>query len=95
MATTHQVLGTDEIMERYRLVDRRTARRIMDEAGAFKLAGRILVRLEDLLNYEDALRAERRKRAAGPIPDRRPARRRSRRDLEAGWWREPGESRPS
>lgn len=86
------LLTADDVAERYRLGDRRAARRIIDEAGGFKVAGRLLVRLADLEAYEDRLRAKR----AGvttPAPSARtasaPRRKTTRKqpELEAEWWR--------
>ncbi len=80
-------------MARYRLRDRRVARGVMDQAGAFLVAGRLLVCEADLLTYEELLRAERRAVSArAPDPTAPPRGRRSRRPLHQtpllpGWWR--------
>lgn len=60
-----EVLDVVDVMTRYGLRDRRAARRLMDEAGAFMVGGRLLLRREDLLAYEEALRAARRPAARG------------------------------
>ena len=94
-AHSERLLGVSEVMARYRLRDRRTARGLMDAAGAFVVARRLLVREADLLAYEDALRAARRSgpRSADP-PRRRQAGRRPTptpprpEPLPPGWWRE-------
>lgn len=57
--TRHDVLDVGVVMARYGLRDRRAARRVMEEAGAFLLAGRLRVRLEDLVAHEDRLKADR------------------------------------
>lgn len=46
------VLRVIEVMERYGMKDQRTARRLMNEAGAFKVGGRLVVREDDLGAYE-------------------------------------------
>jgi len=81
----------------YGLRDPRAARRLMDEAGAFIVGGRLLVREDDLVAHEDRLRHERkagqtpagttrrahpRRAAAGPAARRAEP-------LPPGWWREP------
>jgi hypothetical protein len=90
-----RLLGTDEVMARYGLRDRRTARGVMDAAGAFVIGRRLLVREADLVAYEDTLRAARRRRArTGDSPPGRQDGRRhtptpSRTEpLAPGWWRE-------
>ena len=44
-----EVLDVVDVMARYGLRDRRAARRLMDEAGAFMVGGRLVLRREDLL----------------------------------------------
>lgn len=46
------VLRVDEVMARYGVKDERTARRVMNEAGAFKVGGRLVVREDDLGAWE-------------------------------------------
>jgi hypothetical protein len=95
-----EVVGVEEVMRRYGLRDRRAARRLMDEAGAFIVGGRLVIRRADLLAHEEALRAARRapveatRRPAGSTP----ARRRGKgtpppsAPLRPGWWRtDPGD----
>ena len=88
-----RLLGVSEVMARYGLRDRRTARGVMDAAGAFVVARRLLVSEADLAAYEDTLRAERRHRRPAvdaprgghtgrrALPNRPGA-------LAPGWWRE-------
>jgi hypothetical protein len=45
-------LTVADVLTRYQLRDRRSARRIMDEAGSFKVAGRLLVSEADLETWE-------------------------------------------
>ncbi len=80
------------VMARYRLKDPRTARRVMRQAGAIKVARRLLVTHADLLVYE----ADRRRELASDapvvrLPTSKPAPRRSAapvdEPLAPGWWR--------
>lgn len=89
-----EVLNVADVMARYGLRDRRAARRLMDEAGAFVVGGRLVLRREDLVAHEEALRAARRPGDAsrGAIQPKasspRPRALRSRREpLRSGWWR--------
>ena len=59
MDATPSTLTVDDVLTRYHLKDRRVARRLMDEAGAFLVGGRLLVREEDLRAHEEHLRADR------------------------------------
>jgi hypothetical protein len=84
-------------MARYALRDRRSARRLMSEAGGFMVAGRLVVRVDDLAAWERAQAAGRRPSAEAP-----PAALRARRGgdrarstsgterapLAPGWWRD-------
>ncbi len=95
IAHSERLLGVGEVMERYRLRDRRTARAVMDAAGAFVVARRLYVRESDLVAHEDALRTARRRsprltdlppgHRAGRRPTPPPARPEP---LPPGWWRE-------
>lgn len=81
-----------EVMERYGLRDRRSARALMDRAGAILAAGRLLVRADDLDAWERAQKDARRPQEA-PEAVARVSTRRSRRTprsapLAPGWWRE-------
>ena len=92
-----EVLDVVDVMTRYGLRDRRAARRLMDEAGAFMVGGRLVLRREDLLAYEEALRAARRPAAHSEAggssghPRPRPRGRRAgpptTEPLRPGWWR--------
>lgn len=92
--TLPPVLDVTAVMARYGLRDRRAARRLIDEAGGFYIAGRLVVRLDDLDAHELALRDARRAPADAvvPAPPRRPSgsgssRRRRDEQLRPGWWR--------
>lgn len=94
-ATLTELLGVEDVMARYQLRDRRSARRVMDEAGAFLVGGRLLVRSDELLAHEERLRRERHG-AAQVVPRtasvrrggaREPARRHASGALPEGWWR--------
>lgn len=92
-----EIVDVESVMDRYGLRDRRSARRLMDEAGAFFICGRLVIRRDDLLAHEEALRAARRPegadaespRSANPTPRRssRPTSARSA-PLQPGWWRD-------
>ena len=85
------LLTVAEVMARYRLRDRRAARRVMDAAGAFKIGAGLFVRLTDLLDFEDLQRARRGRAdtathiASSTDPLAAP--------LEPGWWRDDDSSR--
>ncbi len=90
-----EILGVDDVMRRYGLRDRRSARRLMDEAGAFMIAGRLVIRRDHLLAHEEALRVARGAVAGAPPPAPGPSRRAARRvparpsePLRPGWWRQ-------
>ena len=85
-ASDSELLTIAEVMARYRLRDRRAARRVMDAAGAFKIGAGLFVRLADLLELEERRRAARRGGADRQAPS--PAGRTARRPLEPGWWRD-------
>jgi hypothetical protein len=80
-----ELLGVGQVMERYAVGDRRTARRIMEEIGALRVGRQVYVRLDELIAFEEGQRAQSatssRRRA------RVPARSRAGRALEPGWWR--------
>lgn len=93
-----EVLNVASVMQRYGIRDRRAARRLMDEAGGFLVAGRLLVRWDDLEAYECRQREARRKMSDGG--DRLPGARtsvntrrssRSKKPLSPGWWRQAAE----
>ncbi len=93
------VLTVADVLTRYQLRDRRAARKLIDEAGGFYVAGRLVVRVDDLDAHERALAAARRApreattTTRGPRRDREApaARKMPREPLAAGWWREQGE----
>jgi len=94
------LLDAADVMVRYGLRDRRAARRLMDAAGAFMVGNRLLVRRDDLLAYEEALRADRQpssklEDATAPRPTRRRRGqpRPSSEPLRPGWWRSPSQSK--
>lgn len=86
-----ELLGVEQVMSRYGLRDRRVARRVMDEAGAFMVGRRLVVRLDDLDAYERRLRTARQGGDSAP-PQASGHRRRPRLSIEIrpGWWREAG-----
>ncbi len=82
------VLTVDLVMARYHLRDRRSARRLMDEAGSFRIGASLYVRLEDLEAFEEARKAARRssvKPTRTPAMRSQPAARIE--PLAPGWWR--------
>lgn len=97
MSELPPVLGVPEVMTRYGLRDRRAARRLMDAAGGFLVAGRLVVRVDDLAAWERAQAAARRlpvRAAEAPGNGRRRRRRTAgtstgpRAPLAPGWWRD-------
>lgn len=89
-----EVLNVASVMQRYRIRDRRSARRLMDEAGGFLVAGRLVVRWDDLEAYERRQREARsrasdgqdtRSNARSIAPTRRPNP--AKKPLIPGWWR--------
>lgn len=88
------LLAVAEVMARYRLHDRRAARRLMDAAGGFRMGAKLYVRLEDLLALEERQRVARRAQlSAEPRPMPAAASPRSPRPLEPGWWRREPDDR--
>jgi hypothetical protein len=92
--TPPALLTVRDVMARYELRDRRSARRVMDAAGAFRIGAGLFVRLTDLLAFEERQKDARRPAAsAGPGPAPVPAKagaaaRKKRHPLRPGWWRE-------
>ena len=84
------LLTVAEVMARYRLRDRRAARRIIDAAGGFRMGAGLFVRVSDLRELEDRHRHARAATEdphvapATPLGSRDPCRRQP---LERGWWR--------
>lgn len=99
--TGPELLDTAAVRARYGLRDPRAARKLMDEAGAFVVGRRLLVRLDDLIAHEDALRAARlgnnARGVSGAPPTRHPTARPrrvprpARAPLRPGWWRASGD----
>jgi hypothetical protein len=92
---SHDVLSVAEVMVRYGMRDRRSARRLMDEAGAFLVAGRLVIRRDDLIVHEEALKDRRRLPPSVPrlnAADRSRVHRSGQPSdrgeaLRPGWWR--------
>lgn len=90
------LLTAEQVAARYALRDLATARRIMRAAGGFKIAGRLFVRVGDLVAYEAAQSGDAGDDAEPAVP---PTRREERRastpenatpsavELPLGWWR--------
>jgi hypothetical protein len=88
------IIGVDEVRARYGLRDKAAARRLMRRAGAFVVAGRLIVRADDLDAFE---RAEADASRSAASTDRRHHRRTTRRrgsstsrtaTLGIDWWRD-------
>ena len=79
------LLGVDEVRARYRLRSAQAARRVMREAGARSVSGRLFVPLATLAAWESSrtVAPPRRRGAATPPAAATTALR----GLEAGWWR--------
>ena len=58
------LLTVRDVMARYNLRDRRSARRVMDAAGAFRIGAGLFVRLADLLAFEERQKDARRPTAS-------------------------------
>ena len=90
--TPPALLTVRDVMARYELRDRRSARRVMDAAGAFRIGAGLFVRLADLLAFEERQKDARRSGASAGA-DHTPAAARfgagaTKRPLRPGWWRE-------
>ena len=88
------MLDVAAVMQRYRIRDRRAARRLMDDAGGFLVAGRLVVRWDDLEAFERRQREDRRRAsddgdarstARSIATTRRPSP--AKKPLTRGWWR--------
>lgn len=83
------ILGVDEVMARYGAKDRRTARKVMHEAGGFSVAGKLVVREDDLGRWEQRQATAR--RVTNPSPVDLPKRARNAAvpspATGADWWR--------
>lgn len=83
-------------MARYGMRDQRTARRFMHEAGAFKVANRLVVRTDDLESHERRLATPRDTSVAGTGPRRAVGRCQQAEVSPASgpdWWRPDSEPR--
>ena len=74
-------LTVADVLARYQLRDRRSARRVMDEAGSFKVAGRLLVSEPDLEAWETR---QKERRIENEQPPGDASTRRARREAELG-----------
>ncbi len=89
-----QLLTVDEVVSRYRLRDRRTARALMHEIGAIRIGRRLFVQSADVARYEaahrDAPGSARSSEPGSPAGARTPPRRTAKptTPLPAGWWRQ-------
>lgn len=90
-------LTTEQVASRY-TIDKRTARRIADEAGAFVAGRGLLVSLQSLLEWEQRKRLERRAAMrAGEVTRAAPTRSRDvgLDPLPSGqWWQTEGDDVP-
>ncbi len=90
------LLDVDAVMARYALRDRRAARRVMDSAGAFRIAGRLLVSADALAVYERELATQRKAQTrVHQVQDRPKGRQQGTghaATLGAEWWKDPDES---
>ncbi len=93
MSLLPAVLRVEEVMLRYGMRDPRTARSLMYDAGGFKVAGRLVVREDDLGAHERRLAAPADPpRAVSPAPSARPRRATGARNSASpadgpDWWR--------
>lgn len=87
------IVRVDDVMARYGMRDERTARKLMNQIGAFRVAGRLVVHEDALAAWEVA--QVRTNPSASPPPARRPSERRQDPAGQASpatgpdWWREP------
>ena len=90
-------LTVSDVLTRYQLRDRRSSRHVMDQAGSFKVGGRLLVSEPDLEAWEAQQKARRNAQTA-TAGDAKPTRARANRartaeqlrsePLPPEWWRE-------
>jgi hypothetical protein len=88
------ILTTTEIMERYR-ISKRAARNLINDAGGFLVGGKLVIREDDLAEWEEAQKALRLTQLPQVIdcPPRRPLvpiveEQLIRDELKDGWWRD-------
>ena len=81
------LLGVEDVRLRYRLRSAQAARRVMREAGARLVSGRLFVPVAALASWESSrtVAPPRRRVAATPAAEATA----TLRGLEAGWWRSP------
>lgn len=86
-AVLPRLFGVEDVRLRYRLRSAQAARRVMREAGARSVSGRLFVPVAVLASWESSRTvAPPRRRAQAALPAQvtaAPSR------LEAGWWRSP------
>jgi hypothetical protein len=81
------LLGVEDVRLRYRLRSAQAARRVMREAGARLVSGRLFVPVAALAAWESSRTlAPPRRRLAATLPAQTTA---ALSELEAGWWRSP------
>lgn len=93
-AGLHEILDVPAVMRRYGIRDPRAARKVMHDGGGFLVAGRLVIRVDDLATHEEALK--RNSRGGEPqdvAADPRPARRRRAHEADQGipppeFWRD-------
>jgi len=90
------LLSAKAVADRYGLRDLHAARKVMRQAGGFVVAGRLMVRVDDLDAYErqQSEVAQRAANQSAPTPRRRAGTVRKPRpepeELAPGWWRDAG-----
>lgn len=81
------LLVVDDVRLRYRLRSAQAARRVMRQAGAHSVSGRLFVSVAALASWEASrVVAPPPRRATAAVPTQQPT---ARAGLEAGWWRSP------
>ncbi len=91
------LLSVTDVMARYRVRDRRTARRIMEDAGCFTIRGSAYIYVDDLTAYERNSRITA-PTDRSPSPPRTRGRRKAGPSEETGyglarhWWQPPTDS---
>jgi hypothetical protein len=86
-AALPSLLGVEDVRLRYGLRSAQAARRVMREAGARSVSGRLFVPVTALASWESSRTvAPPRRRIAATAPAQATV---ALRGLEAGWWRTP------
>lgn len=90
MTALPELLDAGQVAARYGMRDRRAARRVMDQAGAFRVGGRLLIRADRLDAWERAAADSRRREAApkAEAPGKRGGKHAEPALAGADWWRE-------